>query len=92
MGDEQEYVERLQGQRLNGEEVRGPDVGSVIPEEGSLGLGRWSTLHCSTVPPNRSRTDAVAQLAEFSHDAHAAPEGILAGQAHDQFPDLSRHR
>ncbi len=83
MGYEEEHVQSLQGQRLNREEVGRPDMGRAVPEKGSPGLRGRSTVYSATVAPHRSRTDLVAELAEFAHDAQAAPAGVLAGQAPD---------
>ena len=38
--DEEEDVQRLEGERLDGEEVRSPELRAVLGEEGSPGLGR----------------------------------------------------
>jgi len=90
MRDEEEYVQSLQSQRLNSEEVGCPDMRCVVTEKGSPGLLGRAACRLPPVPADRLRTDIVAQLAEFAHDAHAAPAGILAGNASDQLTDLFR--
>ncbi len=90
MGYEKEHVQSLQGQRLNSEEVSRPDMGRVVLEKGSSGLRGRATAYSATVAPDSLSTDVIAQLAEFAHDAQAAPAGILAGQSSDELTDLHR--
>jgi len=91
VGDEEEDVEGLEGECLDGEEVGCPDVGCVVPEKGAPGLGRRAASGFSAVAADRASADAVAQLAEFPHDAHAAPAGILPSQASNQLLNLTWH-
>lgn len=81
MGDEQEHVERLEGQGLKGEEVGGPDMGCVVPEEDPPGLRGWAANRLPTVASDGASADLVAQLVEFTDDARAALAGILPSQA-----------
>jgi len=47
--------------------------------------------HFPTVAADRASAEVVAQLAELRHDAHAAPAGVLPGQASGEFLHLSGH-
>ena len=91
VGDEEEDVEGLEGECLDGEEVGCPDVGCVVTEKGAPGLGRRAASGFSAVAADRASADVVAQLAELSYDAHATPAGILSGQASDKLPNLEGH-
>ena len=57
----EEDVQRLEGERLHGEEVRSPELRAVVGEEGSPGLGRRTPQRPPPIAPHRLRAHLVAE-------------------------------
>ena len=80
VADHEKDVAGLQGERLDGEEVRRPDVRRVQAEEGPPGgRGGWYP----TIAIHRGSTYRVSQDAELCRDAADAPHRILRRQPQD---------
>src|SRR5450759_1555935 len=88
MTDEEDDVERLEGQRLNDEKVGGPDRLSMVGKEGAPALAGRSQMATPAVAPDRARTDHDAELEELAADALGAPERVLVGHGGDQLANL----
>src|SRR5579859_3553019 len=88
MADEEDDVERLEGQGLDDKEVGGPDRLSMVGKEGAPALAGRSRLATSAIAADRARTDQDAELEQLAADALGAPERVLAGHGGDQLPNL----
>src|SRR5664280_437825 len=90
--DEHEDVERAEPGGLDGEEVAGDDPTRLRPEE--LAPGRsgpsWGRTEASGPEqgPDRRRSNPEAELAKLTLDPHAAPAGVLPGEAEDERTDF----
>src|SRR5579864_2964109 len=65
MTDEEDDVERLEGQRLDDQEVGGPDRLSMVGKEGAPTLAGRPRLATPAVAADRARTDHDAELEEL---------------------------
>src|SRR5450759_962909 len=88
MTDEEDDVERLDGQGLDDEEVGGPDRLSMVGKEGAPTLAGRPRLATPAVAADRARTDRDAEHEELAADTLGAPEGVLVGHGGDQLPNL----
>src|SRR5437588_1007420 len=88
MGDEDQHVQRLEGQGGLGEQVGRPQVVSMVAQEGAPGLARCARWSTPAVAPNRAIADDDAQLEQPASDPFGTPESVLAGHGHDEVPDL----
>ena len=61
VSDEDDRVERLQGHRLNGEEIDSPYLLRMILEEGAPALRWWTAQHLTPVAMDGARTHGEAQ-------------------------------
>src|SRR5450759_2572501 len=83
--DEREDIERPEPGGLDGEEVARDDPARLGPEE--LGPARagpsWGGTESGGPEqvPDRRRSDADPELAQLTLDPHAAPAGVLPGEA-----------
>lgn len=86
-----EGEERLEEHVRQLQEVAGPDVVGVIPEERGPCLTRrfwWAPL--SHVPLNRARGNLDANLQQFTSNALSGPESVLRCHVLDQRDRLQR--
>ena len=79
--DEEEDVERPEGQGRHGEEVASPDVWRVVLQEGVPGLGRWPAASLVHVPSHCFAAQFVAKAEELATDALGDPERVLPRHA-----------
>src|SRR5450756_754199 len=84
MTDEEDDVERLEGQRLDDEEVGGPDRLSMVGKEGAPTLAGRPRLATPAVAADRARTDHDAELEELAADTLGTPERVRARHGGDQ--------
>ena len=94
--DEREDLEGPEPGGLDGEEVAGDDPVRLSTEE--LGPGRTGPPRGRTESlgpeqaPDRRCTHSAAELAELACDPHAAPAGVLPGEAEEEPTDLEMDR
>ena len=72
--DEEEDVERLEGEGWHGEEVAGPNAWRVVLKEGAPGLGRRAAASLVHVPAYRFAADLVSQAKDLAADALGTPQ------------------
>ena len=77
--DEEDDVERLEGQGLDDEEVSGPDRLSMVGQESAPALAGRSRVATPAVAAYGARTDHDAELEQLAADALGPPEGVLIG-------------
>jgi hypothetical protein len=76
MTNEEDDVERLEGQGLDDEEVGGPERPSMVGKEDAPAPARRSRMARSAVGADRARTDHDAELEELAADAFGARSGF----------------
>ena len=80
MADEEEDIQRPQGQRLDREAVAGPDLVGREPEERAPGGGRRRS-ELPPVAPHRRNAGGEAEGAELANDARRPPAWVLTRSA-----------
>src|SRR4030042_2972174 len=88
MRDEQEHIQGLEGRGLDREEVRCPDMGCVVLEEGAPGLGGRAMYHLPTVAADRASAAVVGRLSELTLNPYAPPARVLMGEALNEQSEL----
>ena len=78
MSEEDEDVQRLKGQGLDGKEVGSPDLRPVMGQERAPALARRARLAAPAIATNRAIAGSYPEFQEFAADAFGAPEGIVA--------------
>ena len=88
MLDHDEHVERAEGERLDREQVGGPDPGRVVPEKRAPRLTRRSPQRLLAVTTHRASANLEAKRTQLTDDAHGSPPRVLGRHAHDQLLQL----
>jgi hypothetical protein len=90
--DEEQHIQPLEPDRVDGEEVTGHDPGGLLAQEGLPGHGRPSrcriepvTLQCRA---DRGGRDTNTKTHQLALDALVAPGRVLPGQPDDQLLDV----
>src|SRR5437764_9267439 len=78
VGDEDQHVQRLEGERRDGEQVRCPQVVSMVAQERSPGLARPTARSTPAVASNRAVAYDDPELEQLASDPFRAPEWVLA--------------
>ena len=87
MADEEEDIQRPKGQRLDREEVAGPDLVGMEPEERAPGGGRRRS-ELPPVAPHRRNAGGEAEGAALANDARRPPAWVLTRDLLDDGPGL----
>jgi hypothetical protein len=95
-GDEGEYIEAVQPDRVYSEEITGEDRLAVRSEEVAPRLRVaprcWRQAGLGEDVADGTRRDNDVELAQFACDAQVAPTRILAGKPQDQLACLTADR
>jgi hypothetical protein len=90
--DEEQHIQPLEPDRVDGEEVTGHDPGGLRAQESLPGHGSPSrcriepvTLQCRA---DRGGRDANTKAQQLALDALVAPVGVLPGQPDDELLDV----
>lgn len=89
--DYKEDVERTKPDRMDGEEIAGPDLLGVLSQELPPARRRLAVPSLSHVLGHRSGTDGETEGSELTLDALLPPERILPRHTADQLPELDRN-
>jgi len=85
VGDDEERVDRAEPGVVELQEIAGPDLVRVVPEEGPPGLALLpARAHGPHVPLDRPLAYADAELEQFAADPFGAPEPVGGGHGLDQ--------
>ena len=79
--DHDEHVERAEGERLDREQIGGPDAGRVVAEKRAPRLTRRSPERLLTVAAHGAGADLEAKGTQLADDADGAPPWMLSGDA-----------
>src|SRR5260221_10327509 len=89
--DDEEAIERAEGDRRNSEEVHRSDRFPVIAEKGKPALGRLRISRCPFHPTrDRSLRDIKSEHEKRAMDAWRSPRWVLDDHPEDQFPNFLR--
>ena len=86
--DHDEHGERAEGERLDREQIGGPDAGRVVAEKRAPRLARRSPQHLPAVATHGAGADLEAKGTQLTNDADGAPPRMLSGDADDQLSQL----
>ena len=82
--DHDEHVERAEGERLDREQIGGPDAGRVVAQKRAPRLARRSPERLLTVAAHGASAHLEARRTQLTNDADGAPPWMLSGDAQDQ--------
>src|SRR4029450_5822787 len=90
--DEEEHVQPLQPDRVNGEEVDREQASPVrvhefVPRHATA-CADWPESRCAKPGAYRRRRDREPKARQLAHDALIAPARIVSREAQNQFSDL----
>jgi hypothetical protein len=88
MNDEDQHVQRLEGECRYREQVARPEVVSMVAQEGAPGLARCVRWSSPAVAPDGTIADDDAQLEQLASHALEAPPSVLAGHGPDEVVHL----
>ena len=90
--DEEQHLQPPQPHRVDGEEITGDDLGSLLAQErppgGRRPPWRWIEPVAAQHRTDRGRCDPDAQVLQFALDLLVAPARVVPGQADDQLLDV----
>ena len=86
--DHDEHVGRAEGERLDREQIGGPDAGRVVAEKRAPRLTRGSPQRLPAVATHGAGADLKAKGTQLADDADGAPPRMLSGDADDQLSQL----
>ena len=75
--DHDEHVERAEGERLDREQIGGPDAGRVVAEKRAPRLARGSPQRLLTVAAHGASADVEAKRTQLTNDADGAPRRTM---------------
>jgi hypothetical protein len=88
VGQHQEYVQDLEADGRNGEEIDGYQALDMILEEGAPGLPGWPPVPYHAVA-HAGLADVETELEQFTVDPRCARGRILPAHLADQIPDFA---
>ena len=87
MNDE-EHIQCLKANSLNGEEITCPDLGAMLSQELSPTGGGRSTVGTAHVSGDSTRTNRIAKTCQLRLDSALSPQAILPSQAANEFTEF----
>ena len=79
--DHDEHGERAEGERLDREQIGGPDAGRVVAEKRAPRLARGAPQRLPAVATHGAGADLEAKGTQLADDADGAPPRMLSGDA-----------
>ncbi len=86
--DEEEHVQRPEGEGRHSEEIRRPDLRGVVGQKHAPGLTGWPRRPTPAVAPDGAGAHDDLQLEEFAPDPLGAPQRILPRHPGDEVANL----
>lgn len=93
--DEEEHIQRLQEERLNGEKIASQNLVFIMahqmaPARGATAFGRWWNTVPSEDVANRFVADCITQFSQFALNLAIASIRVLARQPYNESFDICR--